>query len=136
MNKAQVREQFAAVENKYRDELRRKDGIIATLEKQLREALEGKVPEEMIGTVETIFMEAIVSGRTRQGMVNIRWGFLSAQLTVEQTRKHAIDLLRTAEAAQSDAFLHWLLVDKFKANEAGVAGVMEDFRAYRERNVE
>lgn len=90
----------------------------------------------MIGTVETIFMEAIVSGRTRQGMVNIRWGFLSAQLTVEQTRKHAIDLLRTAEAAQSDAFLHWLLVDKFKANEAGVAGVMEDFRAYRERNVE
>jgi len=133
MNKAQARERFAAVENKYRDELARKDGYIKQLEQQLREALDGKVPEEVIAIAGTIYMEAIISGRTKEGMVNLRWGFMSAQLTVEETRAHATDLLRTAEAAQTDGFLYWLLTEKFKANPAGVAGVIEDFRNYRER---
>lgn len=133
MNKAQARERFTAIENKYRDELRRREGYIQQLEQQLREALAGKVPDEIIATAGTIYMEAIISNRTKEGMVNLRWGFMSAQLTVEETRAHAIELLKTAEAAQSDSFLHWLLTEKFKANPAGVAGVIEDFRAYRER---
>lgn len=86
MNKAQARERFAAVENKYRDELARKDGYIKQLEQQLREALAGKVPDEVIATAGTIYMEAIISARTKQGMVNLRWGFMSAQLTVQKLK--------------------------------------------------
>lgn len=127
------REALNEVENKYRDELLRKNAYIQELEESLKAALGGKELVHKPADASTIWMEAIISGRTKEGLVNLRWGNMTAQLSIEAARQHAFDVLNTAEAAQSDAFLYHLFVEKLHANEAGFYSIIQDFRAYRER---
>lgn len=129
---AEQSDRFAEVENKYRDELRRKDGYIADLEEQLKVALAGKVPEGKPADASTIWVESIISNRTKEGLVNIRWGNMSAQLSVKEARDHAIGILEAAEAATTDALLYDYFLNKLHSSPEMFAGFLADFRAARE----
>lgn len=133
MKHRQTNQRFAEVENKYRDELRRKDGYIKELEERLRVALDGKVPEGMTADASAIWVEAILSGRTKKGLVNIRWGNMSAQLSVADARQHAFGILEAAEGAQTDEFIAEYFVTALGATPEMMAGFLQDFRAFRER---
>jgi hypothetical protein len=52
---------------------------------------------------QTIWMESGVSAFTGLGFVTLSWNKERAQMTPEETRTHALWLLETAEAAESDA---------------------------------
>ena len=122
---------LSEVENKYRDELHRKDAYIKQLEAQLKEALAGKVPADKIADASTIWVESIISNRTKAGLVNIRWGNMSAQLSVKAARAHAMGILEAAEAADTDALLYRYFTTKLGSTPEMFAGFIQDFRAAR-----
>lgn len=122
--------------NQLQDELKRRGEQIADLEARLKEALAGKVPEERMGTVSTIWMESIVSSKTGEGKVNLRWGNLSAQMSVQEARDHAFAILETAEAAQTDAFLAEYFMGEKNLRPEKVMKLIGRFRHYRERKLD
>lgn len=50
-----------------------------------------------------LLIESGVSSTTGEPFVHIRWGELSGQLTVEQARGHALNVLACADGAEFDA---------------------------------
>ncbi len=55
------------------------------------------------------------------------------QISPAGARELAINLLQAAEAAEGDAFLISFLRRKVGANDEAVAGILEEFRNWRER---
>lgn len=119
--------------NQLQDELHRVRAQNADLQKQLTQALAGQVPEHEVADPGTIWIEPILSHRTKGGMVNLRWGNLSAQMEVAQAREHAHGILQAAEAAETDAFLYEHFTNNLKASAAMFTAFLQDFRAFRER---
>lgn len=79
-----------------------------------------------------IDIESGVSHRTGGPFIRLRWGPLEAQLSPAEARAHAMGILEAVEAATSDAFLaHWI-VEKLGGGPAQAAGILMDFRAWRE----
>lgn len=119
--------------NQLQDELQRVRAQNADLQKQLTQALAGQVPEHEVADPGTIWIEPILSHRTKGGMVNLRWGNLSAQLEVGQAREHAHSILQAAEAAETDAFLYEYFTQTLGATTEMFGAMLRDFRALRER---
>ncbi len=117
--------------NKVQDELTRVRAQVTDLQKQLAEALEGKVPETQIADPATIWIETILSHRTHTGLVNLRWGNLSAQLTPAQTRAHALNLLSMADAADMEGAIYQFIVGNDAPPELAF-GLLAQWRAFRE----
>lgn len=120
--------------NQLQDELNRQRAYITELEAQLKTALAGQVPEHHTADASTIWMEPIISHRTKEGLVNLRWGNLSAQLPVAKAREHALSLLQIAEAAETDAFLFQYFTWHMKVRPERMGQVLQAFRAYREEH--
>ena len=78
----------------------------------------------------------IVSGSTFQPLVQMRWGKMEGQLTVDEARQHALIILECAEAAESDAFVfHWLTRDVLETGDEKIKNwnhVIEEFKAFRD----
>ena len=78
----------------------------------------------------------IVSGRTFEPLVQLKWGEKEGQLSVREARDHAARILEVAEAAESDAFVfHWLTRDIIQTEgEKGEAWdrIIQEFKAFRE----
>lgn len=56
------------------------------------------------------------------------------QMSPENARELAFNLLGAADAAESDSFLVWFLQDKLEVkDERAVVSVLIDFREYREK---
>jgi hypothetical protein len=53
------------------------------------------------------------------------------QMSPENARELAINLLCAAEAVEGDAFLVSFLRKKVGANDASIASILQDFRAWR-----
>lgn len=119
--------------NKVMDELERARSQVQTLQKQLQQALLGKVPEHEVTDPGTIWIEPIVSHRNGEGRVNMRWGHLSAQFNVKEAREHAHGILQAAEAAETDAFLCEFIERTLGATKQQMSVLLQDFRAFRER---
>lgn len=78
-----------------------------------------------------IEIESMVSGRTREPFVVLKWGGESGQLTPTEARAHARRVLEAAEAADSDAFLMDFLRDQVGADLQHQVAVLGEFRAWR-----
>jgi hypothetical protein len=117
--------------NKLQDELTRVRAQAVDLQKQLAAALDGKVLETQIADPSAIWVETILSHRTHTGMVNLRWGNLSAQLSPMQTRTHALNLLAIADAADMEAALYQFIVGSGAPRKMAL-GVLAQWRAFRE----
>lgn len=119
--------------NQLTDELNRTREQVKILQGQLQQALLGKVPTHQVADPTTIWVEPIVSQRTKGGLVNVRWGHLSAQMTVEEARTHAHGILQAAESAETDAFLCEFMENFLGATKPQMGVILSDFRAFRER---
>lgn len=73
--------------------------------------------------------------RTRQPYVQvlIEAADFMTQMAPADARALAINLLQAAEAAEGDAFLISFLRRKVGANDEAVAGILQEFRNWRER---
>jgi len=73
--------------------------------------------------------------RTQQPYVQvlIEAADFMTQMAPADARALAINLLQAAEAAEGDAFLISFLRRKVGANDEAVAGILQEFRNWRER---
>ncbi len=84
--------------------------------------------------VETVW--TVVSGfghNTQQPFVEVivRPQEIVTQMSPESARELAINLLAAADAAESDAFLVSFVRDRIGADERSAAGILFDFREWR-----
>jgi endonuclease III len=117
--------------NQVQDELTRVRAQVTDLQKQLTDALAGKVPEQQVADPGTIWIETILSHRTKTGLVNLRWGNLSAQLSPAQTRQHAHHLLAVADGADLEGALYEFITQS-GAPEEMAFGILAQWRRFRE----
>lgn len=116
-----------------RTDLQRQQLRIRELEQQLADAVEGKMPEDVRLEPCMIWMESMVASQTGKPMVIFRWMTHVAQFTVAQARRHAIDVMRVCDAAESDAFLCDFFRTKLEAEPQVIGGIIQEFRLYRDR---
>lgn len=119
--------------NQLLDDVARYQRHIQTLEKQLADALQGRSVEAQEIDSSTIMLEGIVSHRTGEARVVIRWGLQVAQLSPPEARAHALSILECADSAESDAFLVHFLKTKVKLPAEGYGSILMEFREYREQ---
>lgn len=84
-----------------------------------------------------LWAESIISGRTREPLVQMRLGDKPiGQFSPNAARQYAGQLLEAAEAAESDAFVfNWLTRDIIGTSEDEQANwdrIIGEFRAFRE----
>lgn len=77
-----------------------------------------------------------VSSLTGDGFVTLTWGAEAGQLSATECRALAFNLLNTAEAADTDAFLLRFLQDKVHVPIHQAARILIDFREARARGVQ
>lgn len=81
----------------------------------------------------SIWIETLVSQATGEPRVQIAWYDHSAQMTPEETRAFALQIMEAADAATSDAYLvHWL-AEKVQMDKQGQAMLLNEFREYRDK---
>src|SRR5262245_56846051 len=113
------------------NDLRRMHLRIAELEKQLADAMNGKLPEDQQVDPGMIMVSSMVSHRTLEPMIMLRWFTFVAQIAPEQARDLAFNLLDATEAAKSDAFLMRFTSKITNDPEAG-ARIVAAFRESRQ----
>ena len=89
------------------------------------------MPEDIERT--TLYTQSGVNARGQAFVQITRDGKVIAQLTPEETREHALGLLNAAEAALSDAYLVSWVKEHVGAGEVEAAGLLADFRRWREK---
>lgn len=92
-------------------------------------------PDLAAGDRNTIRVESMVAFRDKQPYVKLRWGDLTAQLTPNEARAHAMIILEAADAAVNDAFLIYFFEQKLHQESATAAAILSEYRAYRESGV-
>lgn len=75
-------------------------------------------------------VEPIHGYYTKEPLINIYWYGEGAQLNMNEATFHAEILLRTAEVAESDAFLRFFLLERGGSLEEGQL-LIEEFTQYR-----
>jgi hypothetical protein len=81
----------------------------------------------------TIWFTSLVSSRTGEGVVELTWGEMRAQLSVQQAREHALGVLEVAEAAEADAFMVEFFEKDLGMPREKALAVLVAFRGYREK---
>jgi len=77
-----------------------------------------------------LMVNSMVSARTREPMIRLRWFTFVAQIGPEQAKELAFNSLDAAEAAQSDAFVMQFMSKVAGDPEAG-AQIVGQFRKFR-----
>ncbi len=85
-----------------------------------------------MGEGDKIWVETQIDASTGNPKVILRWYDHSGELTPDEARAFAMNVLCAAEAAHSDAFLVKFAKDKLKAERFQQAGLLQEFRKYRE----
>lgn len=94
---------------------------------QLREFLkQGRSP--LMEGVEVIF-----GLRTRKALINCTWYGEQGQWETVQALEHAIILIETAEAAESDAYFRWFLMERIGIEAAETYPLIAEFQTFRQR---
>lgn len=100
----------------------------------IREAMGGPGhprPTNQPGDNSDITVTPGVSAFTGHGYVTLTWGEQGGQLTIRETRAHALGLLRAAEAAEFDAAMWAFAKAHLKVDDAGAAAILVALREYR-----
>lgn len=81
-------------------------------------------------------LQVIYGHHTRQPLLVIEetWYGTEIQFPPAQAIGHAMHLVGAAEAGQSDAFLYYFLGDTIGIEKPNVAGVIQEFSLFRQRN--
>jgi hypothetical protein len=115
------------------DDLNRMQRRVRELERQLADAMIGKLPEAEHLDPNSIGVESMVSAQTGEPMVVLRWFTHLAQLNEAAAREIAFNLFEAIEAAKSDAFLFDFARVRVGMKEpAAVAQLIAEFREFRQ----
>lgn len=114
------------------NDLKRMHLRVAELERQLADAMNGKLPEDQQVEPSMLMVSSMVSARTQEPMVMLRWFTFVAQIGPDQARDLAFNLLDAAEAAKSDAFLMRFMSKNVRNVEAGMH-LVAAFREFRQQ---
>jgi len=114
----------------FRNDLKRMSARTHELERQLANCANGKLPEDARLDPSMIMISSMVASLTGEPMVMLRWFTHVAQITADQARELAFDLIDVAEAAKSDAFLMQFMSKLTGRPNAGMA-VIAEFREFR-----
>jgi len=117
------------IEN-FREDLIRQQARIRELERQLADMANGQLPEDARLEPDLIMVSSMVASTTGEPMVMVRWFTHTAQLSLEQARDLALNLLDASEAAKSDAFMFRFMEPN--GREAG-AMMVAAYRQFREK---
>lgn len=117
----------------FRNDLKRMSARIHELECQLADCANGNLPEDARLDPSMMMISSMVASLTLEPFVMLRWFMHVAQITSEQARELAFNLLDAAEAAKSDAFLMQFICKSTDNLEAGHQLVMA-FREFRQQH--
>jgi hypothetical protein len=116
----------------FRNDLIRMAARVRELERQLADAMNGKLPEDQHVDPSMLMVSSMVSSRTREPMIMLRWFTFVAQIGVEQARDLAFNLIEAIEAAKSDAFLMQFMSNAAGNIDAGLQ-LVAAFREFKQR---
>lgn len=80
-----------------------------------------------------IGLEVIFGYHTRKGLINVPWYGGAEKWEPMQAIEHAILLIETAEAAESDAYFRWFLMDRLEMDPAEAYPLIAEFQTFRDR---
>jgi hypothetical protein len=83
----------------------------------------------------SIMVTTLVSNRDRSGRVQIEGPNIKAQLSADEARDLAANILQAATFAEADAFLFAWVQQVIGGDEAAAAGLLQEFRQFREARV-
>lgn len=81
---------------------------------------------------DTLRVESIYARDTDQPYLLMRWDTLSATLSLEAARNHALEVFSKAALAESDALTHRWLTDTLQADLPQAAVMLRDMRNFRD----
>jgi hypothetical protein len=82
-----------------------------------------------------IKVSTIISGRMMDPIVELQWGENVCHMTPAEARRHASTIAAAASSAEMDAYLHQYLTGNNSFSTEQVATIMNDFRAWRAREL-
>lgn len=80
-----------------------------------------------------LFATAIYGARERKPFVNLRHQDWVVQITPQEAREWALNILECSEAAEQDAFLVEFLAEKTEIPEDSAVFILKDYREWREK---
>lgn len=78
-------------------------------------------------------LEVIFGLKTRKALINCNWYGSPAQWETVQAIEHAAILLETAEAAESDAYFRWFLMERIGIEAEETYSLIAEFQTFRQR---
>lgn len=83
----------------------------------------------------TVTVQSLVSHKTREPRVSIYWPSDSdaLQMSTQEARAFALNILESAEAAEQDAFMMAFATKEIGLNDAGGARLLNMLREYRKQ---
>lgn len=113
------------------NDLTRMHKRVTELERQLADAMNGQLPDDQRVDPSMLMVSSMVSSRTLEPMIVLRWFTLVAQLGTDQARDLALSLLDATEAAKSDAFLMRFMSEAPGCGPEAGAHLVAQFRDFR-----
>lgn len=78
-------------------------------------------------------IEVIFGLKTRRALINCTWYGKQAQWETIQAVEHTIGLIETAEAAESDAYFRWFLMERIGIEPEKTYPLIAEFQTFRQR---
>jgi hypothetical protein len=78
-------------------------------------------------------VEVIFGLKTRKALVNCHWYGEMSQWETTQAINHAIGLIETAEASESDAYFRWFLMERIGIEASETYPLIAEFQTFRHR---
>jgi len=116
----------------FQNDLKRMHARVIEVERQLADAISGKLPEDQHVDPSMLMVSSMISSRTFEPMIMLRWFTFVAQIGIEPAREFALSILDAVEAAKTDAFLMQFMRKVTGDPQAGAQLIME-FREFREQ---
>jgi hypothetical protein len=79
-----------------------------------------------------INIESMVAAQSSKPFVRLSWGDEACQMTPDEARKHAYDILDAANAAESDSLVFRFFVERVKLPAENAILLFREFRTLRE----
>lgn len=88
---------------------------------------------ELAKDAATIDLSIVVSGKTMEPFVNMKWGAQIAQLSPEEAREHAFMILKFAEISEVEATLFGFAMELAEGDANKAMPILMGFREFRSK---
>ena len=86
-----------------------------------------------IGGPNDVHVQSLVALKTREPIVSLYYKDAMVQMSPDEARSLALNILSAAEASEQDAFMLYFATEKIKSSVEEAAVLVAAFRAWREK---